>query len=350
MKTAVKPNIFIGSDSLENLNAYLKSNKYSNVVIITDENTQKYCYPLISDKVGANISLLIKSGEENKELSTCHELWNEITKYNIDRNAIVINLGGGIICDLGGFVAATFKRGIDFIHIPTTLLAMCDACFGGKLGVNLNGLKNYIGLFKNPVAVFIYPNFLKTLPQNQIISGFAEVIKHAAIADKRFFNEICEMDDISEEFEKLISRSIRIKTRIVNLDSLETGIRKSLNFGHSIGHAIESYHISANPKSAITHGECVAAGMIAEAFISCKKNLLPEKELNQLITLIRKFFNAVLIDEGSISAISDLVSKDKKNENSDKLFTLIDGIGQFRVNEKISEDEIVESLKFYRNL
>ncbi|MFH0865878.1 MAG: 3-dehydroquinate synthase [Bacteroidota bacterium] len=350
MKALSKQNVFIGSGSINDLKLFLKKNNYPEIVVLADENTFKYCYPVISAYIGKHLSIRIKSSENNKNIASCVNAWKVLSEKNIGRNAVVINLGGGIICDMGGFIASTYKRGIDFIHIPTSLLAMCDACIGGKLAVNFNGLKNYIGLFKNPAAIAVYPDFLKTLPEKQIFSGFAEIIKHAIIADKRFFNEISELYDFAGDLEKIIIRSIRIKSRIVDLDVSEKGIRKSLNFGHSIGHALESFHIIANQGVTISHGEAVAAGIIAESFISYRKKLLDEKELNQIISLIQKFYKKIIIDDLHLKNISDIVTKDKKNELSAKLFSLIAGIGQFRINEKVSDEEIMESLKFYQNL
>lgn len=350
MKPLSKANLYLGPDSLSNLNAFLKNNKYSRIIVITDENVFKYCYPIISGIIDEHLYIQIKSGEENKNISSCINVWKELSEQNIDRKAIIINLGGGIICDMGGFIASTYKRGVAFIHIPTSLLAMCDASIGGKLAINFNGLKNYIGVFKTPVATVIYPNFLKTLPEKQIKSGFAEIIKHAVIADKRFFNELSELDELPGDIEKLISRSVRIKSRIVNLDLFEKGIRKSLNFGHSIGHAIESFYLIENKKNSITHGEAVAAGIIAESYISHRKKFLDEKELNLIVKLIQKYLIKISIDDTHFKEISALIYKDKKNEGSCMLFTLIDGIGQFRINEKVSDDEISDALKFYQKI
>jgi 3-dehydroquinate synthase len=350
MKKPYKPLLFEGNECLADFKQFISKSAYSSFVILTDENTYKYCYPVISGFFINPVIIQIKSGEENKNIIACMSVWDELSKNNIDRNAVIINLGGGIVCDMGGFIAATYKRGIDFIHLPTSLLAMCDACIGGKLAVNLNGLKNYIGLFKNPAAIAVYPIFLKTLPEKHIFSGFAEIIKHAVIADKRFFKEISEDKNITDDFERLIQRSIRIKSRIVNLDITEKGIRKGLNFGHSIGHAIESFHILANPKDCITHGEAVAAGIIVESHISYRKKYCNENELDQIISLIQRFYKKINIADQNMKDISDLVNKDKKNEQSIKLFTLIDGIGQFRINEKVTDEEIMESLKFYQSL
>lgn len=350
MKALTKNNLFIGSDSLTNLNAFLTSNKYSRIIVITDENAFKYCYPILTNTIGTYECIQVRSGEENKTPATCVSVWKELSEKNIDRKAMILNLGGGIVCDMGGFIASSYKRGIEFIHIPTTLLAMCDASIGGKLGINLDGLKNYVGIFKNPTATAIYPNFLKTLPDNELISGYAEIIKHAIISDKRFFNELCETDNFREDTEKLIIRSVRIKSRIVNLDLFEKGIRKSLNFGHTIGHALESHSIIKNKENTITHGEAVAAGLITESHISMKKNFLDEKELKQIIQLINRFFKKITINENHYSDIISLMSKDKKNEDAFMLFTLLDGIGQFRINEKVSEGEIRNALKFYKDL
>ncbi|MGD0711177.1 MAG: 3-dehydroquinate synthase family protein, partial [Bacteroidales bacterium] len=218
MKTNFNPAVYKGVENLGDFKQFIANSKYSAIIVIVDENTQKYCLPLINDYLGNFTLISVSSGENNKTINTCVDVWNQMADKAIDRKALIINLGGGVICDMGGFIAATYKRGIDFVHIPTTLLAMCDASIGGKLGVNFSGYKNTIGLFKNPIAIVFYTGFLKTLPEKQFLSGFAEVIKHALIDDKRFFNELTNLTNLKEEAENLVARSIKIKTKITNLD------------------------------------------------------------------------------------------------------------------------------------
>jgi len=350
MKTLSKPIIFSGHNSLNDFKHYIASSNYSSLIILLDENTQKYCFPVLKEIIGSHAIISIKSGEEHKTIGTCIEIWKKLSDANIDRKALLINLGGGVLCDIGGFIAASYQRGIDFIHIPTTLISMCDAAIGGKTGVNLDGLKNQIGVFKNPNAIVILPDFLKTLPENHIFSGLAEIIKHSLIGDKRFFNELSECQDYKKNIEKFIAKSIKIKTRIVNLDAYEKGIRKSLNFGHSIGHALESFFLVNHSKNPISHGEAIAVGMIAESWISYKRKLLPESELDQITALILKHFSKIEIHKKDHEKIIEYIQKDKKNEHKKKLFTLLDGIGQFRVNEIINKEEIIQSLEYYAKL
>jgi len=350
MRTLLKSEFYSGNDSLKGLKAFISGSNFSSVIVLADENTQKHCLPLINNALKNHEIIVIKSGEENKTIATCMEVWKKLSNANTDRKALLINLGGGVLCDTGGFIASAYMRGIDFVHIPTTLLSMCDSCIGGKLGVNIDGLKNHIGTFKNPIAIFIYPEFLKTLSGKNILSGFAEIIKHSLIGDKRFFKELCDCADYKKELEKFITHSIKIKTRIVNLDTYEKGIRKSLNFGHSIGHALESYFLLNHPENPIYHGEAVAMGMICESWLSYKRNFISNDELDQITTLILRYFPKIIFDKKDFEEIIGFIKKDKKNEFDKKLFTLLDGIGQFRVNENISNDEILQALDFYADL
>lgn len=350
MKTASKPSLYNGLESLGDFRQFLTNSHYSEIVVLVDENTQKYCLPLIKEYIGNHSTICIKSGEENKSIITCLDVWKQLSDKEIDRKALIINLGGGVICDMGGFIASTYKRGIDFVNIPTTLLAMCDASIGGKLGVNLDGIKNAIGIFRNPKAIVLYTNFLKTLPERHFMSGFAEIIKHALIGDKRVFKELLEAEDIKGDIEKFIGRSIRTKNRIVNLDIFEQGIRKSLNFGHTVGHAFETFFLLNFPDKPVHHGEAIAAGMIAESWISWKKKFLEEAELKQISNYILKEFPKLNFGKNNFEEIVSFTLKDKKNEHQQRLFTLIDGIGQFRVNEVISEEDIVQSLQYYISL
>jgi len=350
MKTTSKPSLYNGLESLGDFKQFLANSNYSEIVVLVDENTQKFCLPLISEYIGNHTTISVKSGEESKSIHTCLDIWKQLSDKAIDRKALIINLGGGVICDMGGFIAATYKRGIDFVNIPTTLLAMCDASIGGKLGVNLDGIKNAVGLFKNPKAIVLYTNFLKTLPERHFMSGYAEIIKHALIGDKRVFKELLESEDIKSDIEKFISRSIRTKNRIVNLDIFEQGIRKSLNFGHTVGHALETFFLVNFPGQPVHHGEAIAAGMIAESYISWKKKYLEEAELQQISRYILKEFPKLIFSNTNFKELISYTLKDKKNEHQQRLFTLIDGIGQFRINEIISEDEIRQSLEYYISL
>jgi len=350
MKTSIKPNIYSGHECLNDFKLFIKNNNYSSIAVLVDENTQIHCLPLLKNIFSGAHIIPTKSGERNKSIQSCQKVWKQLSDLHFDRKALVVNVGGGVLCDMGGFIAATYMRGIDFVHIPTTLLSMCDSCIGGKLSVNMDGLKNQIGLFSPPCAIVIYPEFLETLPEKQILSGFAEVIKHALVADKRFFKELLLLTDFKNNLDKTIFHSIKIKTRLVNLDIFETGIRKSLNFGHSIGHAIETYSIIKDNDNPISHGEAIAAGMIAASWISYRRNLLTLNELSQISDYILRFFPKLKINEEIIPVIMENIKKDKKNEYDHILFTLLDGIGQFRVNQEVKREEILQALKYYISL
>ena len=274
MKTPSNQTIFIGNNCLQDLKLFIDNNKYSSIAVLVDENTNEHCYPLIKDFICTHIKIIIKSGEENKTINTCMEVWQKLSNENFDRKALLVNLGGGVLCDTGGFIASSYMRGIDFIHIPTTLLSMCDSCIGGKMGVNLDSLKNQIGVFNDPKVIVIYPKFLETLSERNIKSGLGEIIKHSLISSRSLFYYLSECDDYKNKINEVIERSIKIKARIVSLDFLEKNIRKSLNFGHSIGHALESFFLMTQANDPLYHGEAVAAGMIAESWISNKKNIL----------------------------------------------------------------------------
>ncbi len=248
----------------QSLPAFLRANSYTKIQVIVDENTFKYCYPSIKPFLEKHNIIKIKSGESQKNLETCQKIWQAMTDNELDRHSIVINLGGGVIGDMGGFCASTYKRGIDFIQIPTTLLSQVDASVGGKLGIDFQGLKNHIGVFQIPNAVLIDADFLKTLSYNELRSGFAEVIKHCLIMDGKKWDEIRRKDFEEQELEDLIAHSVNIKQHIVEADPTEKGLRKILNFGHTLGHAIETYFLG-KPKLHLLHGEAIAAGMICEA-------------------------------------------------------------------------------------
>ena len=260
------------------LNNIIKENNYSKIFIIVDENTNNHCLPKVLPMIETEVAIEIielESGEENKIIETCVLVWNVLIELGADRKSLVINLGGGVITDMGAFIASTFKRGISFVNIPTTLLAMVDASVGGKNGVDLGGLKNQIGTITNPGLVIIDSEFLDTLPQNQMRSGLAEMLKHGLMANKQHWEKLKNLNIIDfADFDSLISESISIKNTIVIEDPKEDGIRKALNFGHTLGHAIETYFLENSDKKTLLHGEAIAAGIIMESFISLEKKLI----------------------------------------------------------------------------
>lgn len=337
---------------------FLSSNSFSQTFVLVDENTKRHCYALLASLLPSHHIIEINSGEENKTLSTCELIWNKLTAENADRKTLLINLGGGIIGDLGGFAAGCYKRGIAFIQIPTTLLAMVDASVGGKTGIDFNGFKNQIGLFNQPAAVFIHPPFLKTLLERELISGFAEVIKHYLIADSTAFNQLLTYNPqpassagglATLDWNSIVERNVNIKSFIVEQDPHEQGIRKALNFGHTVGHAIETYFLKSGNKK-LLHGEAVAAGMICESFLSEKLNLITAIELVSISKLLPHYFKLPSIPKSSFDEILELMKQDKKNKANQFQFTLLKGIGNYSINNSVEENVLVESLNYYNHI
>ena len=329
MKEVISNNysIWIGTDSLSKLDV----SEYSEVAILVDENTRRYCLNKLPKTDNSKV-IEIKSGEKNKNISTCNFIWQELTNHNFDKDSLLINLGGGVIGDMGGLCAATYKRGIDFIQIPTTLLAMTDASIGGKLGVDFLALKNQIGLFANPKSVLIYPDFLESLPLDQLKSGFAEVLKHALISDKNLWNEILNTSFERLNWNEIILLSVEIKNKIVLSDPKEKGERRKLNFGHTFGHAIESFYLKKS--TPILHGQAIALGMLIES----KMSNLSESEKVEITAFILS--NFTLPYNPAKNQLIDFMRNDKKNSDEKINFTLLDGIGSCTINNFFSEDEL----------
>ena len=319
--------IWIGEDSFSKLDI----SNYSQVAILVDENTKRDCLSKLPQIENALI-IEIKSGEEYKNISTCSFIWEQLTINNFDRNSLLINLGGGVIGDMGGFCAATYKRGLEFIHIPTTLLAMVDASVGGKLGIDFKGFKNQIGLFNNPKAVLISSVFLETLAESELKSGFAEVVKHALISDNSLWLKLKNTPFTDLDWEDIIDTSIQIKNKIVLADPFEKGERKKLNFGHTFGHAIESYYLEK--RTPISHGEAVFMGMILETKISD----LSESDKNEIKNYVLS--NFALPYTPKKSSLHKFLINDKKNQNGKINFTLLNGIGNCSFDNLFSLDEL----------
>ena len=319
--------IWIGKDSLSKLDV----STYSRVAILVDENTKKHCLPLLP-KLNNPIIIEIRSAEKNKNISTCNHIWEQLTINNLDRNSVLINLGGGVIGDMGGFASATYKRGIDFIQIPTTLLAMVDASIGGKLGVNFNSLKNHVGLFSNPESVIINPEFLETLAEEELKSGFAEIIKHTLITDKYLWEEVTNTSFNNLDWKEIIYTSIKIKNKLVNSDPKEKGERKKLNFGHTFGHAIESYYLEK--RTPILHGEAIFMGIILESEISD----LTQSEKNEIKNYLLS--NFALPHTPKKSYLHKFLLNDKKNQEGKINFSLLKGIGNCTIDNLFTEDEL----------
>jgi 3-dehydroquinate synthase len=258
-------------------------------------------------------------------------------------------LGGGVVTDLGGFVASTFKRGIDFIHVPTTLLAMVDASVGGKNGVDLGHLKNQIGVINVPKMVLIDSTYLETLPQNEMRSGLAEMLKHGLIYDANYWKQFLDLSQLDfADFDTLIYQSIEIKNNIVMQDPTENGIRKALNFGHTLGHAIESYFLENEHKKTLLHGEAIAAGMILESYLSWQKQSITEKDYLEIKNTLNSIFERIVFEESDLAPILDLLIHDKKNEYGTIQFALLDGVGKIKINQTAEKELIIAAFLNYK--
>ncbi|MDR1097365.1 MAG: 3-dehydroquinate synthase [Tannerella sp.] len=335
------------------LESYLSSHKQDKVFVLTDTNTHTKCLPLLKKApLSVNAEFItIQAGDMHKDLAQVSAIWDLLSKKGASRNSLLINIGGGMITDLGGFAGATFKRGLHNLNIPTTLMASVDAAVGGKTGINFNGLKNEIGSFYQPDCVMIDCSFLKTLDRDNLLSGYAEMIKHGLISDQKSFNEVLAFDieqketDI-EKLNDLVSTSVAIKERFVEEDPKETGIRKALNFGHTIGHAFESLSFSGN--NPILHGHAVAAGMVCELYLSHKSCRMPVQTLRQVTNFTKEHYPPFTFNCDDYDTVYELMTHDKKNEGGQINFTLLGGIGDIRINQKVSKELALESFDFYR--
>jgi len=332
---------------------YLREQIDLKIFILTDENTKPLCLPYFTEKTSLINSaevLTIPAGETFKNISTCLDVWNALSEKGADRNSIIINLGGGVVTDLGGFVASTFKRGIRFINVPTSLLAMVDASVGGKNGVDLGHIKNQIGVINLPELVLLDIEFLKTLPKSQIISGYAEMLKHGLIHSNSSWEQIKNVDFSNTlEFEKLIWDSVEIKKEIVQKDPFEKDLRKSLNYGHTLGHAIESYYLDKENKPTLLHGEAVAIGIILATHISWESEGFPLKTLNDVTKTVLQHFPKQHFSDNDIEAVIKLMVFDKKNRNGKTLFVLLNDIGQQKTNCEVNNSLIYNAFEFYKN-
>ena len=341
--------IYFNQEAYEMLNSWISNYNYSKLFILVDETTNEFCLPKLLPLLEVDIPIEIieiEAGEEMKNISTCVEIWSILADLGADRKSAILNLGGGVITDLGGFVASTFKRGIDFINIPTTLLGMVDAAIGGKNGVDLGTLKNQIGVINAPKLVVIDTDYLETLPQNQLKSGLAEMLKHGLIYDKKYWNQFKDLKELNfDDLDQLIYRSIEIKNEIVLQDPTENGIRKALNFGHTLGHAIESHFIET--KKPLLHGEAIAIGMILESYISKEKKLITEVEYIEIKSTLLTVFGKHNFTPNDIEAILNLLIHDKKNEYGKVQFALIENIGTIILNQYTDNEVIINGFADY---
>ena len=339
-------------DNFTELNVLVKKINPSKIFILVDENTHEYCLPTLLGNLETHAPfeiIEIEAGEESKNIQTTVQLWEILAEFEADRKSLMLNLGGGMVSDLGGFVSSAYKREIKFINIPTTLLAMVDASIGGKTGIDHQFYKNIIGTFSHPEAVFIFPPFLKTLSKKEIRSGFAEMLKHGLIANHQHWNHLISTPELSiEKISPLIAPSANIKLEMVLADFKEENIRKTLNFGHTIGHAVESLFLKIGKP--ILHGEAVALGIICETYLSYLEQLISEEITLHIIQNIQQFFPHLSISLFSDEEIINLILQDKKNNHGKINFSLLSDIGQANYNYQSSLENIILSLEFYRNL
>ena len=347
--------VYVGSDAFVHLKSFLATNhQYSQFFLLVDENSMENCLPILWEEVPALKDaevIEIESGEENKTIEVVTQVWLAMSESHADRKCLFVNLGGGVIGDMGGFIASTYKIGVDFLNIPTTLLSQVDASVGGKLGIDLDGLKNQIGVFNYPKGVYVYDGFLGTLPFEQLRSGFAEVLKHALIKDDQYWESVKSIDLKGEvDWKQIIEHSVRIKNQVVMNDPKEKGERKLLNFGHTIGHAVETFHLERPGLNTFLHGEAIAIGMIAEAYLSHVKQGLSEELLKEVSVNLYRFFPLTRLEEEYFEAFIALMAHDKKNEKGKISFSLLNAIGDASWDIFCEESEIIEALNYYNEI
>lgn len=349
----VHSNIVFSQQIEAELRKIVKKYPSGKVFLLTDQTAAGFCLPLIQQVIDefSIKTIAIWSGEENKNIQSVVQVWDFLSNNGADRKSLLINIGGGMLTDLGGFAASTFKRGLDFVNIPTTLLAQVDASLGGKTGFNFNGLKNEIGVFMEPNSVIINTNFLKTIDRENFLSGFAEMLKHGLIKSREHWDELLafDMENINyNKLQEIISHSVAVKEWHVLNDLREQNIRKALNFGHTIGHAFESYAMKTGRP--ILHGFAVVYGMIAELYLSVKQCGLGIDELNLISSWMIAKYGKFEIQEIDFEALYQLMTHDKKNEGKRINFTLIPEIGKVEINVDCPKELIIEALNYYKNI
>ncbi len=338
----------VGQGALERAAAYFSG--YTKVFILVDENTEKFCLPVFRNNLpGISITgvVKIKSGELNKNIQSASVIWQQLTQFHAERSSLLVNLGGGVITDIGGFAAATFKRGIDFINVPTTLLGQVDAAIGSKTGIDFKEYKNQIGLFADPRAVVIEPVFLNTLDKKQFRSGFAEMLKYALTMDVPLWNimDNRHFEAMAPDLERMVVRCVSDKISIVEKDKHESGLRKLLNFGHTVGHALETFFLKSD--TPVTHGEAVAAGMICATSISAQWPGFDCRLPEQIYEIIDRNFPRLIFSEKDIFGILRLMQQDKKTKSGQLHFTLLTKLGVAVPDVVVPEEKVKESLRFY---
>lgn len=345
--------VVLGRDALRALDRTLGSEEASALFILGDENTLRHCLPELLAQVPRlrhARTLVVPPGERSKDIAVCTDIWRHLAEEAADRQTLLICLGGGVVTDLGGFVAGTYKRGIRCVHVPTSLMGMVDAAIGGKIGVDLAGLKNMVGVFHDPLGVYVHLPFLKSLGKRELLNGLAEMLKHGLVWDAAAWNAIGEapLHDI-DALKPLVERSAAIKAEVVKADPRESSLRKVLNFGHTIGHGIEA-HSWESPQRMLLHGEAVAIGMVCEAWLSWRMDLLSREDYDAIATRLLTLYKPYQFDSADNHRLIELMRNDKKNASGQFRFTLLTAIGKAKVDVHVTAAQVQEALEHYRLL
>ncbi len=345
MTNTIHP-VFFEGKKFENLKRFLSNFQDHRILILVDENTREHCLPVLMEvladfKPGV---IEIPSGEIYKNFQTCQLVWNQLMKHHSSRKTMLVNLGGGVICDLGGFAASVYKRGIPFVHVPTTLLSMVDASIGGKTGIDYRAYKNQLGVFAHPKAVFIHTDFFASLNMRQMKAGFAEMLKHALIYDAAYWKKLTQSTSLFNlDWNDLVKRSIEIKMEVVGQDFYENNLRKILNFGHTLGHAFESFSLEHHDLP-LLHGEAIALGIMAEADLSVGKIGFPEADAQAIKAYISEVFPIRKFFEKDVDELMEFIMHDKKNTQQGINFTLLKSIGEGVVDQFCTFEDVKKCL------
>jgi 3-dehydroquinate synthase len=343
--------VYFNDEGYQALRLLWAQKNYASVFLLMDENTHQHCLaPFMASLAWDKPVELIElpSGEQNKQLFFCQSVWEQLSELGADRKSLIINLGGGVITDMGGFIASCYKRGIDFVNVPTTLLSMVDASVGGKTGIDLGMLKNQIGVIAEPAMVIIDPQMLDTLDQRQWRSGLAEMLKHGLIMDASYWNQLKNIESFGDLI-PLIHHSVALKAEVTSKDPTEQGLRKILNFGHTLGHAIESYFLENNPENCLLHGEAIAVGMIMEAYLSTVYTGLSQLEAEEIKNTLRNAYEVIDLPDTLLPDVFKIMQHDKKNSHGVVHFSLLNHIGKCTWNCPVDPEEVKNAFEFYQN-
>ena len=345
--------VYFNDEGFDFLNRFVAEQHPSKIFLLADKHTNECCTPIVLSLLATDIPLEIieiEAGETHKHIDTCTQVWYALSELGADRKSLLINIGGGVVTDLGGFVASTYMRGIPFINIPTSLLAMVDASVGGKTGVDLGALKNLVGVINNPQGVVIYPDFLATLPTEELRSGMAEMFKHGLISDEGYWHKMCHLSELTEaHLGSLIYESVIIKNEVVTQDPTEKGLRKTLNYGHTLGHAIESYCLQNPNRERLLHGEAIAIGMVLATYLSVKELGFSMDKCDQVKAVLGEYFKKQDFSYEEITDICQLMRFDKKNVGGNVHFVLLEAIGKPKIDCIVPYEEIYKAFEYYLN-